>query len=92
MSESDDYQVIKSWRIWHLTPRGWIAGNYQEPDGSEVDIPAPADRVGTSRYSEVGSPMLGCKNEVTQVWLCKDKAKVAELVKKHGKTPKRLTP
>ena len=91
MSESDEYRIKEHWRVWHLTPRGWIAGSYKEPDGdAEVDLPFPDDRVGTSRYSVIGSPMRGAKTSVAQLWLCEDTAKIEELVKKFGKTPQRF--
>jgi hypothetical protein len=32
---------------WHLTPRGWVRGNWSANEPLHVEVPAPADRVET---------------------------------------------
>lgn len=77
------------WTEWHLTPRGWIAGDTQL-DGPRYDRPTPDDRVMTCEYREfVSSPFSPLEITVTVRWVG-DSARAAALEAKFGECPREL--
>jgi hypothetical protein len=89
MSESEEYQVWTEWQEWHLTPKGWQPGSYEDRHGEKKIIAAPNDRVATNRYWARGAPRLGVITKIHEDW-AGDKAATKKLTKKHGRTPEKL--
>jgi len=72
---------------WHLTPNGWIEGEYRYFNTVREVIPPPPDRVLTMREEVTESfALAGESKESYEVWRAKHitDAELAELQKKHG--------
>jgi len=91
MSESDEYKVTECWRLWHLTPRGWIAGDCCDGSGEENKIDQPSDCIQSVRYTEVGAHMLGSKKTTLIVFeKTRKKKAISELIGKFGAAPQKI--
>lgn len=48
---------------WHLTPRGWVRGDWSANEPLESNVPPPADRVETWVTTEITYDMQFAKAE-----------------------------
>lgn len=80
--------LTSEWTDWHLTRRGWIAGNVTPDMGPEIFRDPPEDRVATFQYHGYQSCSFAkMYREVQEIWNCGDTQLVARLIKRFGKCP-----
>jgi hypothetical protein len=80
------------WQEYHLTPRGWVPGNYKHDGGSgEVTVPEPPDSVAVYRYREKIPSMYSLADCTTSlVRTIGSQEAVVELLDRFGPCPTSL--
>jgi hypothetical protein len=77
--ESDEYEVVTHWKLWHLTEAGWVDGSSKSHyEDAAREVPAPADTLKTVRVEYVGSAMRGGRNTHSVIFEKKGRKKVIQ--------------
>ena len=78
------------WTLWHLTPKGWVAGDQQFDTGPMVSRAVPADRVLSSVYKETSSGYSMPAGGNTEIWRGSDERLITSLLNEWDAAPSEL--
>jgi hypothetical protein len=79
------------WQERHLTADGWVDGSHREDGTGRTDVPLPANRVLTSRYTETWSfGMLNIDKRSDIVWRGDDEIIIKQLLAQYGEAAESL--
>jgi hypothetical protein len=91
MSERDEYEVSEKSQIWHLTPKGWMAGDVNI-NGDLTPRPSPVDLVLSVRYEVRSAPRLGALESKTEVFQKpRSKKLIKRLIEEFGAVPQKIS-
>jgi hypothetical protein len=79
----------KEWTEWHLTPEGWVKGDYRIDFQGVTSQETPSDRVATYRYNEL-IPAADLETWVDLIWKSDDEDAIDELLEQYGPCPEYL--
>lgn len=82
--------VYREWTAYHLTPRGWFAGDSQTKDRPLLRRPAPLDQVLSLVYKVTVDDQGYPHRFFVEVWRSSDHAHVVGLLARFGPAPAEL--